>query len=124
MWLDGTGSTALSHLWQELGGDDPSFLTEVIQQFLQDGPDHLAAIRQAVVDRDADALIKAAHTFKGNCQIMGVLPLGELCFALEEKGRAGETENLEVLLTQLESEYARVQVALEAELAGLSAAST
>jgi len=30
---------------RELSGDDPSFLVEVIRQFLHDGPDHVAAIR-------------------------------------------------------------------------------
>ncbi len=50
---------------------------------------------------------------------MGALSLGELCFALEQKGRAGETANLDNLLAVLEREYARVQSALEAELAGL-----
>ncbi len=109
---------------RELGGDDPSFLLEVIQQFLQDGPGHVAAIQQAVVDANADALMKAAHSFKGSCRNMGALPLGKLCFALEQKGRAGETENLDDLLTALDSEYSRVRIALEAELVALPSAST
>ena len=104
---------------RELGGDDPSFLIEVIQQFLQDGPGHVAAIQQAVADANADALRKAAHGFKGCCRNMGALPLGELCVALEQKNQAGHTEDLEDVLTQLDREYSRVQRALEAELAGL-----
>ena len=107
---------------RDLSGDDPSFLLEVIQQFLQDGPGHVAAIQQAV--GDADALMKAAHSLKGSCRSMGALPLGELCFALEQKGRVGETENLEDLLTALDSEYSRVRIALEAELVALPSAST
>ena len=75
---------------KELSGDDPSFLIEVIQQFLHDGPDHVAAIRQTVVDGDAESLMKAAHAFKGSCRNMGALLLGELCFTLEQKGLAGE----------------------------------
>ena len=102
---------------KELSGDDPSFLIEVIQQFLHDGPDHVAAIRQTVVDGDAESLMKAAHAFKGSCRNMGALLLGELCFTLEQKGLAGETANPDDLLAVLESEYARVQLALEAELA-------
>ncbi len=102
---------------KELGGDDPSFLIEVIQQFLQDGPVHVASIQHAVVDGDADALMKAAHSFKGSCRNMGARPLGELCFTLEEKGRAGEARMLEDVLTEIEHEYSRVQTALEAELA-------
>jgi len=104
---------------KELGGDDPSFLIEVIQQFLQDGPAHVAAIRHAVVDDDADALMKAAHALKGSCRNMGALSLGELCLTLEHQGQTGQAGDLEDVLTQLESAYSRTQRALEAELARL-----
>jgi len=105
---------------RELGGDDPSFLIEMIQQFLQDGPGHVAAIQQAAADVNPDALMKAAHSFKSGCRYMGALSLGDLCFALEQKGRAGETANLNDLLTALDREYSRVRIALEAALAGLT----
>jgi len=104
---------------KELGGDDPSFLIEVIQQFLQDGPPHMAAIQQALVDGDANALMTAAHAFKGGCRNMGALPLGELCCTLEEQSRAGEVHMLEDVFKEIEHEYSRVQTALETELAGL-----
>ena len=106
---------------RDLSGDDPSFLIEVIQQFLQDGSGHVAAIQDTITD--ANALMKAAHGFKGSCRNMGARPLGELCFTLEEKGRAGEARMLEDVLTEIEHEYSRVQTALEAELAGLPAGS-
>ena len=108
---------------RELGGDGPTFLAEVIQQFLNDGPGHVTAIRQAVMDADASNLQKAAHAFKGSCRIMGALSLGELCRTLEQKGMAGRADNLEILLTELEQGYSRTQLALEAELAGLPAGS-
>ena len=108
---------------RELSGDDPSFLIEVIQQFLHDGPAHVAAIRQSVVDGDAESLLKTAHTLKGSCRNMGALPLGELCFTMEQKGQAGETANLDDLLALLENEYKRVQLALDAKLARFSVGS-
>ena len=54
---------------------------------------------------------------------MGALPLGDLCFFLEQKGRTGEANGLEDVLKELEYEYSRVYVALEAELASLPAGS-
>ncbi len=104
---------------KDLGDDDPSFLIEMIQHFLQDGPAHVAAIRQAMVDDDADALMRAAHGFQGSCQIMGALTLRELNFTLEQKGRAGEAKNLGDFLTEVEGEYSRVRIALEAKLGEL-----
>lgn len=105
---------------RELGDGDPSFLIEVIQQFLQDAPDHLKAIQQSVTDGNGDALMKAAHSFKGSCRNMGALPLGEHCMKLEEKGRNEEMEELNDLLALLEQEYPRAQRALEAELTASS----
>lgn len=101
---------------RELGDGDPSFLIEVIQQFLHDAPDHLKAIQQSVTDGNADSLMKAAHSFKGSCRNMGALSLGEHCMKLEEKGRNGEMEELNELLAMLDQEYPRVQLALETEL--------
>ncbi len=101
---------------RELSGEDPSFLVEVIQQFLKDGPRHVAAIRHAVEQEDAEALVKAAHGFKGSCRNMGAQPLGDLCMTLEEKGRAGDATQLDHLLPVLDQEYARAHTALEAEL--------
>lgn len=108
---------------RELGDGDPSFLIEVIRQFLHDAPDHMAAIQQAVTDMNAEALMKAAHGFKGSCRNMGALPLGELCYSLEQKGHAREMDHVEDLVFALKSEGQRVQVALEQELSLLISAS-
>lgn len=108
---------------RELADGDPSFLIEVIQQFLHDGPGHMTAIQQAVSDGNADALMKAAHGFKGSCRNMGALSLGELCYALEQKGHASDMEHVENLLPALKCEEQRVQVALEHELSLLTGTS-
>ena len=108
---------------KELGDGDPSFLVEVIQQFLQDAPGHVEAIRQAAAEGNADSLMKAAHAFKGSCRNMGALPLGEICYTLEQKGRDGHAINLEDLVANLQTEQTRVHQALEAQLAELSVGS-
>ncbi|MDA0737698.1 MAG: PAS domain S-box protein [Nitrospirae bacterium] len=109
---------------RELAGDDLSFLVGIIQQFLQDGPRQISAIRQALERADADALMKAAHGFKGCCRNMGALPLGELCFILEQHGHAGEAANVGALLQDVDKEYCRVQAALRGELKNLAAFSS
>ena len=101
----------------ELSSDDPSFLSDLIHQFLDDGPGHVANIQNAVEHGDSDMLMKAAHTFKGSCRNMGALPLSDLCATLEQAGRTGNTENLKEVLATVEDEYAQVKAALEATLA-------
>jgi len=105
---------------KELGDGDPSFLIEVIQQFLHDAPGHIEAIQQAVVEVNAGALMKAAHGFKGSCRNMGALPLGDLCYALEQKGRNEDVTDVDTLVTNLQEEHVRVRRALEGHLAGLA----
>ena len=95
------------------GDDDPNFLASVIDQFVEDIPRHLEGIRQAIETQDADHLMKAAHGFKGSSRNMGADLLADVCFALEELGRNGSTENTTELLANLKQEEARVRKALQ-----------
>ena len=96
-----------------LGGeDDLEFLNSVIDQFLEDLPRLLDGIRQAIDHHDAEELMKAAHGFKGSCRNIGAHPLADVCFALEKFGREGSTEATPELLSRLNMEEARVQLAL------------
>ncbi len=102
---------------RELGGDDdPEFFISVIEQFLDDIPRHLEGIRQAMDTHDAEGLMKAAHGFKGSCRNIGATPLADFCFVLEQLGREGSTEGAAQIFTQVESEEARVRVALQAQI--------
>lgn len=105
---------------RELSGEDPSFLKELIRQYLHDALDHMSAIQRAVIEGNAEALMQAAHGFKGSCRNMGAISLGDLCFSLEQKGHAGEMEHVAALSQDLTKEYNRVHGALEAELEKLT----
>ena len=97
------------------GEDDPLFLSTLVNQFLQDIPTHVEAIRQAVEQANADALMNATHAFKGACRNMGAPGLTVLCWELEEMGQAATMEGAENLLSPLQSEVDRVRLALQAE---------
>ncbi|MGB0910155.1 MAG: response regulator, partial [Nitrospirales bacterium] len=102
---------------RELGGDeDPEFLNSVINQFLDDIPRHLTGIREAIEQEDTDALMKAAHGFKGSCRNIGATPLADACFALEQLGRGGSIEGADLIIGQLEAEESRVRVALQSQI--------
>jgi hypothetical protein len=47
---------------------------------------------------------------------MGALRMAEICENLQELGRSGDLSGASGLIEQLETEFARVQQALEAEL--------
>ena len=101
---------------RELGGDeDPGFLNEIIDQFLQDAPRHIEAIEQAMMMENPDMVMKAAHSFKGGCGNMGAQPLAALCVILEEMGRQGTVAGSDVVFSKIQNEWNRLEHALQAE---------
>ncbi len=96
---------------------EPDILTELVQMFLTDAEPHLAALREAVSQRDAEGVVREAHVLKGSCANFGARPMSAICEQLQSAGRSGDLTDAPVLLAQLELEYERVHAALSAELA-------
>jgi HPt (histidine-containing phosphotransfer) domain-containing protein len=98
---------------RELQADDePNFLSEIIDTFLEDGPKRLEAIQQAIKTGDSDQLHRLAHSFKGASSSLGALSFSRVCGAIEEIGRAGSVAEAEPLFSVLFQEYEKVRVAL------------
>jgi CheY-like chemotaxis protein len=112
--LDGTALDGL----RELGGDD--FVGELIDTFLRDAPDLLAALRRSLDDHDVDELRRAAHTLKSNGATFGAGDFSELCSRLEGQARTGELDGASELVDHIEQEYARLEHDLAALRAGAS----
>jgi PAS domain S-box-containing protein len=100
----------------EMGGDEGStFLAEVIDSYLEDAPNLLQAISEAISQGDAVALKNAAHTLKSTSGTFGAKRLAELCKSLEQMGGAGLTEGGILIIPKLRAEYERCKAALEKE---------
>jgi CheY-like chemotaxis protein/HPt (histidine-containing phosphotransfer) domain-containing protein len=98
---------------REMVGGDADFLAELIDTFLEDAPQMLAEMSQAVEDGDAAVLRRAAHSLKSNSADLGGMALSILCRELEGMGKAGTLAGASEKVTQAEAEYKRVQGALE-----------
>jgi len=98
---------------ERLGGDQ-TLLSEIAGMFLEDYPRQLAAIREAVRSRDAQALHHAAHALKGSVSYCA-LAVVDAARRLEQMGRRGELGNVDDAFANLEAELAR----LEPDLAAL-----
>ena len=81
--------TALDALLDTIGGDREA-LGELIESFLEEGPDLIAKIEDAVRNGDAEGLRQAAHTMKSSAADFGALELSHLCREIEAKGREGD----------------------------------
>ncbi len=71
--------------------------TVLMKTYLNDSLARIQSIHDAIEQKDADALRKEAHSFKGSCGNIGAPRLADLCRQLEELGRSGGVDGQELL---------------------------
>jgi len=93
-------------------GDDPEFLAELIDDFLEDAPTQVAALREAVASGDATSARRAAHTLKGTSRTFGAGELASLCQDAETAADSGDLGAAHSRLDGIEREWNRVRAEL------------
>lgn len=83
------------------GEDADILLAEVFNSYLEDAPQRLQAIQDAITNQDALMLQKSAHALKSLSVTVGAVHLAELAGELEVKGRTGLVGHVESLIEQL-----------------------
>ncbi len=102
---------------RELGGDDdPGLFGELVQLFLDDTPERIRALNQALAQGDHASLEQAAHALKSSAANLGALGLSSLFRDIEAAGRARDLERAASLVARSGEEYERVEAALRSEL--------
>ena len=81
-------SVALSRV-----GGDVELLREVVGLFLDDYPQSLEMIRDAVARGDQSGLERHAHSLKGSVSTFGAQEAFDAALALEKQGRTGDLTN-------------------------------
>ena len=114
-WFGSVDPAALEGL-NALG--DADTIRELVDGFIKDSEEKLAALRVAVPAGDAAALEKLAHSLKGSSGTLGVLGVQRLAGKLEALGREKRTDGAAALLQALESEFADAVSQLRAGSAG------
>jgi HPt (histidine-containing phosphotransfer) domain-containing protein len=102
-------SVALSRV-----GGDVELLREVIGLFLDDYPQSLDMIRDAVARGDQSSLERHAHSLKGSVSTFGAQEAFDAAMALEKQGRAGDLAEAQDGLHRLEHALATLRPELEA----------
>lgn len=85
----------------------------LIHTYISDSFDRLASIRDALEAGDAEALVKAAHSFKGSSINIGAPRLGALCLEVENAGREKRLADAGPFLQEIDSEFHQVRSMLE-----------
>jgi CheY-like chemotaxis protein len=94
-------------LRRRLSGD-LELMTDVIHVFLEDLPVRLAAIKEAVLSRNPEALRAAAHALKGAASNLSAGGLFDAASALERIGAESRMDAAEAAARQLSVEAANV----------------
>lgn len=74
--------------------DDDELARELLAAFLEDSPQRLAALRQAIEGNEAQTVSKLAHSLKGMCGVVRATALSELALNMEHKARDGRLEEV------------------------------
>jgi HPt (histidine-containing phosphotransfer) domain-containing protein len=95
-----------------LNPDDPAFLKELVDLFIQDVPGRIAEIEQALATKNTELLTRAAHTIKGSCSNFGATNLRETAHTMEMQGKAADFAAAATSLVTLRADFALVSEAL------------
>ena len=106
-----------------MGDEGAEMVAELVQIFLEDTPQLLERLRNALAAGDLETAQQVAHTLKGTSASLGATRLSERCAELEASLHTAQPEALRAMVSQIEAAYAQVRPALQSlltenELAG------
>ena len=109
----------LARLAQTSAPGQAAFLEKLVELYEKEATNLLGAMEQAVKEQEVVKLKLLAHTLKGASGNLGASRMRALCAALEARAKSSppDWDAIQRLLAQAESEYVRVQRALEEYLA-------
>ncbi|HZV64762.1 MAG TPA: response regulator [Telluria sp.] len=93
-----------------------ALVQKVIAAYVDDTPQHLRTLRQAIVVSDPGNLRKVAHSLKSSSANVGAEALAQMCKEMEHLGRTDTTEGASGILTDMEQEFQAVRHSLSAIL--------
>ena len=91
---------------------DEELLRELCQIFLQESPKLLVKLRRAIVDTDAQAVMRAAHSLKGELGYLGAAGASQAAQELEDMGQKNNLFRAAETLVELEREMESLHLAL------------
>jgi two-component system sensor histidine kinase/response regulator len=97
---------------ERLGGDE-DLLREVCRIFLDESPNMLRKLQEAIVDTDAEAVMRAAHSLKGELGYLGAPEAAQAARGLEDMGHEKNLSRAPELFRLLERELATLRLALK-----------
>jgi signal transduction histidine kinase/DNA-binding response OmpR family regulator len=100
---------------ERLGGDEKLF-HEVIGIFLEEVPQHMASLKQAIVQQNAKAIEEISHKLKGELGYLGIAEVSQIVRELEELGRKSDLGGVAGLYAVFEAQLSEVLTSVRGSL--------
>ncbi|BCM90973.1 aerobic respiration control sensor protein ArcB [Abditibacteriota bacterium] len=115
---EGTEEVLLRERWQELLTElDLELVRELVALFLEETPQLLAELQNAVENQNFKEVGQLAHTIKGSCATLGVMAMVESCRNIENLVTTQDMRNIKISLDNLFLELNSARVAFYDKLA-------
>ena len=92
---------------------DRELLADIVGLFLEDSPNLISQIQEAIANQDRKLLERSAHTLKGSAANFAAEAARQAAFELEQIGREGNLADAEDAFDKLKQEMERLQPALK-----------
>lgn len=83
-------------------GGDPSFVYELADIFIQENPERMALLKQAVISHNAEQIYLVAHKLKGESANFGRPTIEKIAENISNMGRSNDLSNIEIIFNELE----------------------
>jgi len=100
----------------EIVDSDQGFFREIANLFLENLPDNIARIQEAIAKSDAYALEQTAHSLKGSVGNFGARRAFDIAYQLEILGRDGRLGEAKERILELEREFGDLEDAMKRAL--------
>ncbi|TYQ25618.1 PAS domain S-box protein [Pseudanabaena sp. UWO310] len=105
--------TTLHEAAIHIGGEDPNFLNELIDSYLDNARSLLQELYTSFAQKDFAKILRTAHTLKSSSSVIGAEDLAILCHELETNLRNSKYEGLDLKINKITDEFAHVKTELE-----------
>ena len=92
---------------------DSEFLKELVEIIINDAPEHMSEIEEAVNCRNSEALVGSAHKLKGAVANFGKNATTDTAFKLETMGRENNLDGVEEVYDTLVKDVENLMNALK-----------
>jgi signal transduction histidine kinase/CheY-like chemotaxis protein/HPt (histidine-containing phosphotransfer) domain-containing protein len=89
--------------------DDEEVLKETVKVFLEDAPQAIELLAEAIVSRDSRNVKMYAHKLRGLARHVAARKISDMLFHLETKGREENLEGAEALFADIQTEFDKLK---------------